>query len=142
VVKEPSSSGAASSRTIGGGSGGGGGGGDMMSQMIAQRNKVLGSVPKKQSPSVVTPSSASPSSAKSSFGNKDNDSAKTTVKAPTAPPTPTISLKASPPVSSSNGNNAASISNAELNLLKEEILAEVRSQIQQMKEEILAAIRG
>jgi len=105
-------------------SSGGGGGGPMgmMGEILNARKKIVSGTPPAKKESSAPPPTKSLSSAPSKTSlNTSQRPAQT----PPATPSPSHS----------------GVSNAELNALKEEILAEIRKEIQQMKEEILNAIQ-
>jgi hypothetical protein len=96
------------------------GGGDMMSEIMKKRGEMLKSskTPKEQSPKIPEPTP-----------NKVNPSIKSSQH--------TTPIK----LNSQKDSNTSSISNSDIKNLKEEILTEMRKELEKMKLEILAAIQ-
>ncbi|KCV68600.1 hypothetical protein H696_04893 [Fonticula alba] len=139
----------------GGFGGGGGGGGDMMSEMaarLARRREGADSAPSGPRggpggpgggtvirPPGAAPSPAAPPAAAPRFGGPS-------AGGPTPPSRPGFgggaSAASSSSSSSSSSGGSSSITNAELQALREELITQFRNELQAVKAEIIAAIRN
>eukprot|EP01117_Protostelium_nocturnum_P018113 TRINITY_DN750_c0_g1_i9.p1 TRINITY_DN750_c0_g1~~TRINITY_DN750_c0_g1_i9.p1 ORF type:complete len:350 (+),score=109.77 TRINITY_DN750_c0_g1_i9:246-1295(+) len=123
--------------------GGGGGAGGMMAAMMAQRNKMLAGGAKKSSEPPAPAPKADPPTPRST----PVPSSPAPTPAPTPAPAPVKAAPAAPAKFGTIGRTATTQGASELNTpelkaLKEEILSEVRAELNKVKEEILSALRS